>query len=184
VALENLIYASIDREALDPRDHVYALLWVVSVTLSLTNLSRTVEADILGLPEGYGQHLQISDGSRFPFIQTQTEDNNRAFPVCRFSKKGGLGHMDHLHLYQCYGGTNAGATNGRETLNAIHDIHKGTITLTGTIVSKITTTQIFTTEAMLSNEASSMPSNAEELPVMQPSMKILLFSIYSFTTIS
>jgi hypothetical protein len=86
--------------------------------------------------------------------------------------------MDHLHLYQRYDATNASTTNGRETFNAIHDIQKGTITPAGTIVGKITTTKIFTTEA------SSMPSNAEELPVMQPSMKILLDGMRSFPTIS
>ncbi|KAH7377497.1 hypothetical protein BKA64DRAFT_253290 [Cadophora sp. MPI-SDFR-AT-0126] len=84
-----------------------------------------------------------------------------------FSQKDGLFHfMDASELYQRYGARNACATNGRAAFRVLHDIQKGTITLTGAIV------------------ASSGASNAEELHVMQLRIRMLLDGMLSCTRIS
>lgn len=151
VSLESLIFASTNRKATNPRDYIYALLglvndtsfeaiqpdytkpvsWayqqaMVSIIKSRNNLDMLVAKVLMKGPTG---------------IALDADFWLSWCPI--FSRKQVFQDVHDSYLNRRFSTTKNGASTGMEFPGVLHDARRGTVTISGTIVSRISETIVF-----------------------------------------
>jgi hypothetical protein len=177
ISLEDLIYASAQRKASDPRDHVYALLGLVKksfysplepdYTRSSTWAFQQVVVNITSTRRDLNFLLNIVlSHSRLGVIGTPSWSHD-------FHKQGNLVQCSEDYLERRYGTAYDGATTARPYSAMKHDAMKGTITLSGTIVGSVTASHC----PELPNAGLTM--NHQQAMTLH--VEVLLYSMSTFT---
>jgi hypothetical protein len=137
VTFEELVYVSKNRQAPDPRDHVYALFGLVrqpKVTLLEPDYSKTV-------PWAYQQAMAHIVRARndidFLIVVILQRLTNELSWCIDFSRKSKLEHMSGLQFQHRFSLVETGATTGSKNFTLSHDDEHGVLILQGTIVGKV-----------------------------------------------
>jgi hypothetical protein len=136
VTLEELIYVSKNRQASDPRDHVYALCGLVrqpKVTLLEPDCSKMVS---WAYQQAMVHIVRARNDLDFIVVVLQRLTNELSW-CFDFSRKSKLEHMSGLQFQHRFGLVEIGATTGSKTFTLSHDDECGGLILQGTIVGKV-----------------------------------------------
>tara|TARA_R110002003_G_scaffold244_4_gene17448 strand:+ start:49268 stop:50296 length:1029 start_codon:yes stop_codon:yes gene_type:complete len=141
VTLEELVFASKNRQASDPRDHIYALIGMVKG-------SRIVLFD----PDYSKPTTWVFQKAMMHILESRQDLDfaifalNQALPYrpswcVDFSRKDKLENMGAQQLFRRYGTIDLGAATGQGPLELKHNVEHGTLTLKGTCVGKFSSKQ-------------------------------------------
>ncbi|KAF2827843.1 hypothetical protein CC86DRAFT_369069 [Ophiobolus disseminans] len=143
VTLEGLISASWERKASDPRDHIYALLGLVT-----PSSNKLFDAD-------YSKSTSWAYQKAMLYITESRQNLDYLISAAKqglprepswcvdFSRKKQLTYIESSWFQRRYGTNEGGAATGRETCQLLHDIDQSTLTLKGTIVGTVKLITLF-----------------------------------------
>lgn len=140
LTLDKLIMASSDRQATDPRDYIYALLGLIK-----DDLWKGIEPDYSQQVSVIFQKTMVGifrSHNSLDFIVYKTlaggDDPLQSSWCISSTEREKLQNIGELYLNRRFSITHDGAANGRPITDIIHNVEKGTVKLSGTLVGRIT----------------------------------------------
>jgi hypothetical protein len=141
VTLEELVFASKNRQASDPRDHIYALIGLVKGSRIVLFDPDYSKPTTWVFQKALMHILESRQDLDFAILALNQALPNQPSWCVDFSRKDKLEDMSAQQLFRRYGTIDAGAATSQGPLELKHNIEHGTLTLKGTCVGKITSTQ-------------------------------------------